>query len=70
MTDDKHVYVQAGASFNKIDQKTGTIIWRVLNDKGGMYGSAFSSPSFANINGCLKNIINKVKINILKNFNI
>ena len=51
MTDDKHVYVQAGASFNKIDQKTGTIIWRVLNDKGGMYGSAFSSPSFANING-------------------
>ena len=42
--------VQAGASFNKIDQKTGTIIWRALNDKGGMYGSAFSSPSFAKFN--------------------
>ena len=51
MTDDKHVYVQAGASFNKIDQKTGTVIWRTLNDKGGMYGSAFASPSFATING-------------------
>ena len=36
MTDDKHVYVQAGASFNKIDQKTGDIKRRVLNDKGGM----------------------------------
>ena len=51
MTDDKHVYVQAGASLNKIDQKTGTVIWRALNDKGGMYGSAFASPSFAKING-------------------
>ena len=51
MTDDTHVYVQAGASFNKIDQKTGTVIWQSLNDKGGMYGSAFASPSFAKLNG-------------------
>jgi len=51
LVDKKHVYVQAGASFNKIDQKTGTIIWQTIEDKGGMWGSAFSSPTFARING-------------------
>ena len=51
LVDDKHVYVQAGASFNKIDQETGTIIWRSLGDKGGMWGSAFSSPVFSEMNG-------------------
>jgi outer membrane protein assembly factor BamB len=39
-----HVFVQAGAGFVKIDKKTGTIVWRVLEDEGGMMGSAFSSP--------------------------
>jgi len=51
LVDEKHVYVQAGASFNKIDQETGTIIWRALGDKGGMWGSAFSSPVFLKMNG-------------------
>jgi outer membrane protein assembly factor BamB len=51
LVDQKHVYVQAGASFNKIDQETGTIIWRTIGDKGGMWGSAFSSPTFAKIDG-------------------
>ena len=50
LVDEKFVYVQAGASFNKIEQETGTIVWRALNDKGGMYGSAFSSPCLAKIN--------------------
>ena len=51
LVDENHVYVQAGASFNKIDQETGTVIWRTLKDRGGMWGSAFSSPTFGNIAG-------------------
>jgi hypothetical protein len=39
-----HVYVQAGAGFVKLEKATGTIVWRVLADDGGMNGSAFSSP--------------------------
>lgn len=39
-----HVYVQAGSGFVKLDKATGGIVWRVLDDGGGMSGSAFSSP--------------------------
>lgn len=46
-----HVYVQAGAGFCKVDAKTGNIVWRALVDKGGMYGSAFSSPVVAEFGG-------------------
>lgn len=46
-----HVYVQAGGGFVKLDKKTGAAIWRVLEDSGGMYGSAFSSPFPATLNG-------------------
>lgn len=38
------VYVQAGGAFIKLDKKTGESLWRVLEDGGGMNGSAFSSP--------------------------
>jgi outer membrane protein assembly factor BamB len=46
-----HVYVQAGGGFCKIDKQTGKIVWRVLDDGGGMNGSAFSSPCYANLRG-------------------
>jgi len=46
-----YVYVQAGGGFVKLDKKTGTVVWRVLDDGGGMYGSAFSSPIFTTLNG-------------------
>ncbi len=46
-----HVYVQAGGGFVKLDKKTGEVLWRVLEDGGGMYGSAFSSPFPATLNG-------------------
>jgi len=46
-----HVYVQAGGGFVKLDKKTGEVVWRVLDDGGGMYGSAFSSPIPATLNG-------------------
>ena len=39
-----HVFVQAGAGFVKLEKATGRIVWRVLDDGGGMMGSAFSSP--------------------------
>jgi outer membrane protein assembly factor BamB len=39
-----HVFVQAGAGFVKLEKATGKVVWRVLDDEGGMNGSAFSSP--------------------------
>lgn len=46
-----HVFVQAGAGFVKVDKKTGRIVWRVLDDGGGMMGSAFSSPYPVELSG-------------------
>lgn len=51
LLDGNAVYVQAGASVSKLDKKTGKIIWRTLEDKGGMLGSAFSSPVIAKLAG-------------------
>lgn len=45
------VYVQAGASLVKLNKRTGDWVWRALADKGGMWGSAFSSPVLAEITG-------------------
>ncbi|MCY2950382.1 MAG: PQQ-binding-like beta-propeller repeat protein [Planctomycetota bacterium] len=45
------LYVQAGASFIKLDKRTGRIIWRSLKDEEGMWGGAFSSPVMATIGG-------------------
>ncbi len=38
------VIVQAGASTVRLKKKTGEMVWRSLEDEGGMSGSAFSSP--------------------------
>ena len=46
-----HVYVQAGSGFAKLDKLTGAIVWRVLDDGGGMSGSAFSSPYPVTLDG-------------------
>lgn len=46
-----HVYVQAGGGFCKIDKQAGKIVWRVLDDGGGMNGSAFASPYYAKLRG-------------------
>jgi len=48
---DRHVYVQAGASFVKVDKRTGETVWRSLADPGGMMGSAFASPILATLAG-------------------
>jgi outer membrane protein assembly factor BamB len=46
-----HVFVQAGSGFVKLEKATGRIVWRVLEDGGGMSGSAFSSPYPTTIGG-------------------
>lgn len=51
LVDGDFVYVQAGASVAKLDKKSGKIVWRAMQDKGGMFGSAFSSPIIASIAG-------------------
>ncbi|MCL4177579.1 MAG: PQQ-binding-like beta-propeller repeat protein [Verrucomicrobia bacterium] len=48
---DDAVYVQAGAAFVKLDAPTGRVLWRTLEDEGGMWGSAFSSPVAARLAG-------------------
>jgi outer membrane protein assembly factor BamB len=45
------VYVQAGGGLAKVDKVTGKVLWRALADGGGMMGSAFSSPVFADLAG-------------------
>ena len=51
LVDGEAVFVQAGASFARLNKRTGRIEWRALKDAGGMWGSAFSSPAFAEIAG-------------------
>lgn len=51
LVDGEHVYVQAGAAFVKLNKRTGEIVWRTLQDSGGMNGSAFSSPVKATLAG-------------------
>lgn len=51
LIDGDALYVQAAASFLKLNKKTGDTIWRTLKDGGGMYGSTFSSPTIATLGG-------------------
>jgi outer membrane protein assembly factor BamB len=51
LVDGDFVYVQAGASFCKLEKKSGKVIWRTMKDGGGMLGSAFSSPTVATLAG-------------------
>jgi outer membrane protein assembly factor BamB len=51
LVDGENLYVQAASGFVKLEKKTGKSIWRSLTEKGGMFGSAFSSPVINEING-------------------
>jgi lipocalin/outer membrane protein assembly factor BamB len=51
LVDNNDVYVQAGGGVAKLDKLSGEIIWRSLEDGGGMNGSAFSSPIIATVAG-------------------
>jgi len=45
------IFVQAGGAFVKLNKRTGEVVWRVLEDGGGMNGSAFSSPFITQLHG-------------------
>jgi outer membrane protein assembly factor BamB len=51
------IYVQAGAGLCRLEKRTGKILWRVLTDGGGMFGSAFSSPVFSTLCGKLQLVV-------------
>jgi len=51
MIDGDFLYAQAGGCFQKINKETGETVWKSLDDGGGMYGSAFSSPRIATLAG-------------------
>ncbi len=51
LVDGDAVFVQAGASVVRLNKKSGEVIWRSLEDSGGMHGSAFSSPMIAELAG-------------------
>lgn len=51
MIDGEFVYVQAGGCFQKLNKQSGETVWKSLDDGGGMYGSAFSSPRIATLAG-------------------
>jgi outer membrane protein assembly factor BamB len=48
---DRHIYVQAGGAVRKLDKDSGKQVWATLDDGGGMYGGAFSSPVIATLDG-------------------
>lgn len=51
LLDGDAVYVQAAAGVVRLDKHTGEVVWRTLADKGGMWGSAFSSPIITTLAG-------------------
>lgn len=51
LIDGDHLYVQAGGAFVKLSKHTGEVIWKSLEDGGGINGSAFSSPYIATLAG-------------------
>ena len=51
------VYVQAGGSVVKLDPTNGQSLWRTLEDGGGMWHSAFSSPMLAVLHGKLHLVV-------------
>jgi outer membrane protein assembly factor BamB len=51
LIDGERLYVQAGGGLAAIDSKTGEMIWKTLDDGGGMWGSAFSSPVMVELHG-------------------
>lgn len=51
LVDGDAIYVQAGSSLVKLNKNSGALIWRTLEDGGGMMGGAFSSPVIATLCG-------------------
>jgi len=57
LVDGDALYVQAGAAVARLKKATGEIVWRALDDGGGMWGSAFSSPVIAELVGARQLVV-------------
>ncbi|MFT6180227.1 MAG: outer membrane protein assembly factor BamB [Akkermansiaceae bacterium] len=51
LLDTDHLYVQVGTALRKIKKSNGDTVWQALADERSMFGSAFSSPYRAKIQG-------------------
>jgi len=51
LIDGSDLYVQAGSAVTKVNIDDGSTVWRSMEDRREMYGSAFSSPVLAKIAG-------------------
>jgi outer membrane protein assembly factor BamB len=51
LLDKDHIYVQVGSAVRKIKKSDGKTVWQSLADERAMFGSAFSSPFRATIQG-------------------
>ena len=51
LLDGDALYTHTGAGFLKLEKKSGKLIWRSLDDGGGMMGGSFSSPVLATLAG-------------------
>ncbi|MEM7014165.1 MAG: PQQ-binding-like beta-propeller repeat protein [Verrucomicrobiota bacterium] len=49
LVDGEYLYTQAGCAVTKIKRSTGETIWRAMENRQAMFGSAFSSPVIATI---------------------
>ncbi|APZ92936.1 PQQ-binding-like beta-propeller repeat protein [Fuerstiella marisgermanici] len=49
LVDEGHVYVQTAGGLVKLSGETGEVVWRSLEERGGMMAGAFSSPIIAEI---------------------
>jgi outer membrane protein assembly factor BamB len=51
LVDGEFVYAHAGAGLCKIERKSGKVVWRTMDEGGGMMGGSFSSPVLATVAG-------------------
>ncbi|MEO0446244.1 MAG: PQQ-binding-like beta-propeller repeat protein, partial [Verrucomicrobiota bacterium] len=51
LLDGDSLYVQAGCAVTKLDANSGETVWRALENRQAMFGSAFSSPVIATLHG-------------------
>lgn len=51
LIDNGYLYIQGGHAAAKLDKDSSENIWRVLEDKRGMFGGSFSSPIIATLHG-------------------
>jgi outer membrane protein assembly factor BamB len=51
LIDGDFVYVQGGSAAAKLNRESSENVWRAMEDRRAMFGSAFSSPVIADIHG-------------------